>query len=65
MAKESLIKKLLWTGSAKKDLMAMPSDVKDTLMLNCLARLGRDVQIVVGPSNHATSVGHVTVVFSG
>ena len=27
---ESLIKKLLWIGSAKKDLMTMPSDVKDT-----------------------------------
>jgi phage-related protein len=30
MDMESLIKKLLWIGSAKKDLMAMPSDVKDT-----------------------------------
>jgi len=30
MYMESLIKKLLWIGSAKKDLMAMPSDVKDT-----------------------------------
>jgi len=26
-------KKLLWIGSAKKDLMAMPPDVKDTFLL--------------------------------
>ena len=39
--------------------------ISESKMLDCLARLGRDVQIVVGPTNHAASVGHVTVVFSG
>lgn len=39
--------------------------ISESKMLDCLARLGRDVQIVVGPSRHAASVGHVTVVFSG
>ena len=39
--------------------------ISESKMLDCLARLGRDVQIVVGPTSHAASVGHVTVVFSG
>jgi predicted XRE-type DNA-binding protein len=39
--------------------------ISESKMLDCLARLGLDVQIVVGPSRHAASVGHVTVVFSG
>ena len=39
--------------------------ISESKMLDCLARLGRDVQIVVGPTSHETSVGHVTVVFSG
>ncbi|MBE0440432.1 MAG: XRE family transcriptional regulator [Gammaproteobacteria bacterium] len=39
--------------------------ISESKMLDCLARLGRDVQIVVGPNRHAASVGHVTVVFSG
>ena len=30
MLMEQHIKKLLWVGSAKKDLKSMPSDVKDT-----------------------------------
>jgi hypothetical protein len=33
-------------------------------MLDCLARLGRDVKIVVGPARRSTKPGHVEVVFS-
>ena len=33
-------------------------------MLDCLTRLGRDVQIVIGPARRATSAGRVAVVFS-
>ena len=38
--------------------------ISEAKMLDCLARLGRDVQIVVGPARRATSVGHIAVVFA-
>ena len=39
--------------------------ISESKMLDCLVRLGRDVQIVVGPNRHSKSAGHLTVVFSG
>lgn len=38
--------------------------ISEAKMLDCLARLGRDVQIVVGPARRATTVGRVAVVFT-
>ena len=38
--------------------------ISEAKMLDCLARLGRDVQIVIGPPRRTTSVGHVAVVFA-
>ncbi|MCL2658875.1 MAG: helix-turn-helix domain-containing protein [Betaproteobacteria bacterium] len=38
--------------------------ISEAKMLDCLTRLGRDVQIVVGPARGAASVGHVAVVFA-
>ena len=38
--------------------------ISETKMLDCLVRLGRDVQIVVGPARRTTSAGHVAVVFA-
>jgi predicted XRE-type DNA-binding protein len=38
--------------------------VSEAKMLDCLLRLGRDVQIVIGPARRAASVGHVAVVFA-
>lgn len=38
--------------------------ISEAKMLDCLARLGRDVQIVVGPARRSASVGHVAVVFA-
>ena len=38
--------------------------ISETKMLDCLARLGRNVQIVVGPARRATSAGRVAVVFT-
>ncbi len=38
--------------------------VSEAKMLDCLARLGRDVQIVVGPARSTASVGHIAVVFA-
>ena len=39
--------------------------ISEAKMLDCLARLGRDIQIVVGPNRPSAAVGHVTVVFAG
>ena len=39
--------------------------ISESKMLDCLARLGRDIQIVVGPNRPSAAVGHVTVVFAG
>ena len=38
--------------------------ISEAKMLDCLTRLGRDVQIVVGPARRAASAGHVAVVFA-
>ena len=38
--------------------------ISEAKMLDCLARLGRDVQIVVGPARRSASVGHIAVVFA-
>ncbi|MEQ5837997.1 helix-turn-helix domain-containing protein [Paraburkholderia acidicola] len=38
--------------------------VSEAKMLECLARLGRHVQIVVGPAQHSDDAGHVEVVFA-
>ncbi len=38
--------------------------ISEAKMLDCLARLGRNVQIVVGPARRTTSNGRVAVVFA-
>jgi predicted XRE-type DNA-binding protein len=38
--------------------------ISEAKMLDCLARLGRDVQIVVGPARRPDSTGRVAVVFA-
>jgi predicted XRE-type DNA-binding protein len=38
--------------------------ISEAKMLDCLARLGREVQIVIGPARRTTSVGRVAVVFA-
>lgn len=38
--------------------------ISEAKMLDCLARLGRNVQIVVGPARRATSAGRVAVIFT-
>jgi len=37
--------------------------ISETKMIDCLARLGHDVQIVVGPVRRSDSAGRVAVVF--
>jgi predicted XRE-type DNA-binding protein len=39
--------------------------ISESKMLDCLARLGRDVKIVVGPARRSTKAGRVEVVFAG
>lgn len=38
--------------------------ISEAKMLDCLARLGRDVKIVVGPARRTVSPGRVAVVFA-
>jgi hypothetical protein len=38
--------------------------ISEAKMLDCLARLGRDVQIVVGPARRTSSAGRVAVIFA-
>jgi predicted XRE-type DNA-binding protein len=38
--------------------------ISEAKMLDCLVRLGRNVQIVVGPARRAASSGRIAVVFS-
>ena len=38
--------------------------VSEAKMLDCLLRLGRDVQIVVGPARRAASTGQMAVIFT-
>lgn len=38
--------------------------ISETKMLECLAKLGRDVQIVVGPARESVQAGRVEVVFA-
>jgi predicted XRE-type DNA-binding protein len=38
--------------------------ISEAKMLDCLARLGRNIQIVVGPPRRSTASGRVAVVFA-
>ena len=70
-----IIKGRKWTQQQAVDVLGIPQSklskmlrgqfrgISEAKMLGCLARLGRDVQIVVGPARRAASVGRVAVVF--
>lgn len=65
-----------WTQQKAADVIGLPRPklskmlsgqfrgVSEAKMLDCLARLGRDVQIVVGPERNRVDAGHVNVVFA-
>jgi predicted XRE-type DNA-binding protein len=38
--------------------------ISESKMLDCLTRLGRDVQIVVGRPRRSSTLGHIAVVFA-
>lgn len=71
-----IIKSRKWSQQQAADVLGIPQSklskmlrgqfrgISEAKMLDCLARLGRDVQIVVGPARRAASVGRVAVVFA-
>jgi predicted XRE-type DNA-binding protein len=71
-----IIKSRGWTQQEAADVLGMTQPklskmlrgqfrgISEAKMLECLARLGRDVQIVVGPARHSDEAGRVEVVFA-
>jgi predicted XRE-type DNA-binding protein len=71
-----IIKGRQWSQQQAADVLGIPQSklskmlrgqfrgISEAKMLDCLTRLGRDVQIVVSPARRATSAGHIAVVFA-
>jgi len=71
-----IIKDRGWTQKQAGKVLGMPQPklsrmfagefcgISEAKMLDCLARLGRDVQIVIGPETNRPDAGHVDVVFA-
>ena len=71
-----IIKGRKWSQQHAAEVLGLPQSklskmlrgqfrgISETKMLDCLTRLGRDVQIVVGPAHRAISVGRIAVVFA-
>lgn len=71
-----IIKARKWTQQKAADVLGLSQPklskmlrgqfrgISESKMLDCLARLGRDVQIVIGPARRKTSAGRVAVVFA-
>jgi predicted XRE-type DNA-binding protein len=71
-----IIKSRKWSQQQAADILGIPQSklskmlrgqfraISEAKMLDCLARLGRNVQIVVGPARRAASAGRVAVVFA-
>lgn len=71
-----IIKKKKWGQQQAAEVIGMPQPklslmlrgqfrgISEAKMLDCLARLGRDVQIIIGPARHTPSAGHIAVIFA-
>jgi predicted XRE-type DNA-binding protein len=71
-----IIKARKWSQQQAADVLGMTQPklsrmlrgqfrgISEAKMLDCLTRLGRDVQIVIGPARRTASAGHVAVVFA-
>ena len=71
-----IIKSRQWSQQQAADVLGLPQSklskmlrgqfrgISETKMLDCLTRLGSDVQIVVGPARLAAPIGHVAIVFA-
>ncbi len=71
-----IIKARKWSQQQAADVLGMPQPklskmlrgqfrgISETKMLDCLVKLGRNVQIVVGPARRAAASARVAVVFA-
>jgi predicted XRE-type DNA-binding protein len=71
-----IIKSRKWSQQQAADVLGIPQSklskmlrgqfrgISEAKMLDCLTRLGRNVQIVVGPARRAASAGSMAVVFA-
>lgn len=71
-----IIKSRRWTQQQAADVLGITQPklskmlrgqfrgISEAKMLDCLARLGRNVQIVVGPARRSATAGHIEVVFA-
>lgn len=71
-----IIKKRKWSQQQAADVLGIPQSklskmlrgqfrgISEAKMLDCLTRLGRNIQIVVGPARRTAAAGHVAVVFA-
>ncbi|HWZ47612.1 MAG TPA: helix-turn-helix transcriptional regulator [Herbaspirillum sp.] len=71
-----IIKSRRWTQQQAADVLGITQPklskmlrgqfrgVSEAKMLDCLARLGRNVQIVVGPARRSATAGQIEVVFA-
>ena len=69
-----IIKTRRWSQQRAAEVMGIPQPklsemlrghfrgISETKMLDCLARLGRDIQITIGPARRRTTPGQVSVV---
>lgn len=69
-----IIKARRWSQQRAAEVMGIPQPklsemlrghfrgISETKMLDCLARLGRDIQITIGPARRRTTPGQVSVV---
>lgn len=70
-----IIKTRRWSQQRAAEVMGIPQPklsemlrghfrgISETKMLDCLARLGRDIQITIGPARRRTTPGQVSVIF--
>jgi predicted XRE-type DNA-binding protein len=71
-----IIKSKKWSQQQAAEVLGLPQPklskmlrgqfrgISESKMLDCLAKLGRDVQIVVGPACRAVTPGRIAVVFA-
>jgi len=71
-----IISERKWTQQKSAEVMGLPRSklskvlngqfrgVSEAKLLECLAKLGRNIQIVIGPENTKEEPGHIEVVFS-
>jgi predicted XRE-type DNA-binding protein len=71
-----IIKRRKWSQQQAADVLGLPQSkvskmlrgqfrgISEAKMLDCLVKLGRNVQIVVGPARKSQSAGQLAVVFA-